>query len=45
MKKEARWENAGRDLLSVQDVLEMYEDGYEFVIQGGHVVAVLLEAA
>lgn len=43
MKKEARWENTGRDRLSLQDMMEMYEDGYEFVVQAGHVVAVLVD--
>lgn len=43
MKKEARWENAGRDGLSLQDMVEMYEDGYEFIVQAGHVVAVLVD--
>lgn len=43
MKREARWENSGRDRLSLQEIMEMYEDGYEFVVQAGHVVAVLVD--
>ena len=43
MKREARWENAGRDGLSLQEIMEMYEDGYEFIVQAGHVVAVLVD--
>lgn len=43
MKKEARWENAGRDRLSLQDMMDMHEDGYEFIVQVGHVVAVLVD--
>lgn len=43
MKREARWENSGRDGLSLQKIMEMYEDGYEFVVQAGHVVAVLVD--
>ncbi len=37
MKREAKWENPGRDGLSI------HEDGYEFVVQAGHVVAVLVD--
>ena len=43
MKREAKWENPGRDGLSLQEIMEMYEDGYEFVVQAGHVVAVLVD--
>ena len=43
MKREAKWENPGRDGLSIQEIMEMYEDGYEFVVQAGHVVAVLVD--
>lgn len=43
MKREARWENSGRNRLSLQEIMEMYEDSYEFVVQAGHVVAVLVE--
>ena len=43
MKREARWDNSGRDRLSLQEIMEMYEDGYEFVVQAGHVVAVLVD--
>lgn len=43
MKREAKWENPGRDGLSAQEIMEMYEDGYEFVAQAGHVVAVLVD--
>lgn len=43
MKREARWENSGRDGLFLQKIMEMYENGYEFVVQAGHVVAVLVD--
>ena len=43
MKREAKLENPGRDGLSIQEIMEMYEDGYEFVVQAGHVVAVLVD--
>lgn len=43
MKREAKWENPGRDGLSLQEIMEMYEDGYEFVVQAGHVIAVLVD--
>lgn len=43
MKREAAWENPGRDRLSLEEMVEMYEDGYEFVVRAGHVVAVLVE--
>ena len=31
MKLEARWDNAGRDQLTIGEMVEMGKDGYEFV--------------
>ena len=42
MKLEARWDNAGRDQLTIGEMVEMGKDGYEFVISGGHIVSVLI---
>lgn len=40
--KEARWENEGRDRISVQELVEMNEDGYEFIIHNGHITSVIV---
>lgn len=42
MKLEARWDNPGRDQLTIGEMVEMGKDGYEFVISGGHIVSVLI---
>lgn len=42
VKREASWETPGRDLVSLEMLLDMYADGYEFIVQGGHIVSVLL---
>ena len=42
MKLEARWDNTGRDQLTIGEMVEMGKDGYEFVISGGHIVSVLI---
>ena len=42
MKLEARWDNAGRDQLTIGEMVEMGKDGYEFVISGGNIVSVLI---
>lgn len=41
MKVEAKWEGAGFDQISLQMLMDMGEDGYEFIIDGGHIISVL----
>lgn len=43
MKVEAKWNNEGRDQLTIGELIEMEKDGYEFVISGGHIVSVLFD--
>lgn len=43
MKVEERWENAGRDRLYLEDIVGLYEDGFEFVICNGHITSVIFE--
>lgn len=43
MKAEARWTNAGRDRITIEDLIDMGNAGYEFVISGGHIESVLFE--
>ena len=33
MKLEARWDNAGRDQLTISEMVEMGKDGYEVCYQ------------
>lgn len=39
--KEEKWENAGRDIISLMELMELYEDGYEFVVHNGHITSVI----
>lgn len=43
MKVEAKWDNEGRDQLTIGELIEMGKDGYEFVVSGGHIVSVLID--
>ena len=43
MKVEAKWNNEGRDQLTIGELIEMGKDGYEFVVSGGHIVSVLID--
>lgn len=43
MKKEVTWENAGRDQLTVVELVEMNQDGYEFVVSAGHITSVIMD--
>lgn len=40
MRVEERWENPGRDMITLQEVLELHEGGFEFIIADGHIVSV-----
>lgn len=39
--KEEKWENSGRDRISLQELVELYQDGYEFVVHNGHITSVI----
>lgn len=41
MKVEEKWENMGRDQISIQELLELNQEGYEFVVQAGHIISVV----
>ena len=43
MKVEAKWNNEGRDQITIGELIEMGKDGYEFVVKGGHIVSVLID--
>ena len=38
--REERWENAGRDMITLQELMELNEDGYEFTLADGHIISV-----
>lgn len=39
--KEEKWENMGRDQISLQELLELNQEGYEFVVKAGHIISVV----
>ncbi|MDO4336475.1 MAG: hypothetical protein Q4C91_00100 [Eubacteriales bacterium] len=43
MKVEEKWTNAGRDKITIGEVIEIAMEGFEFVVNGGHIVSVLFE--
>ena len=43
MKTEEKWENTGRDGLNLEDIMGLYEDGFEFVVSNGHITSVIFE--
>ena len=43
MMKEEKWENAGRDQISLEELYDLYQDGFEFVIKNGHITSVLFQ--
>ena len=43
MKKKKKWENAGRDLISLEELYDLYQDGFEFVVRNGHITSVLFQ--
>lgn len=43
MRVEERWENPGRDRITLQELLELHEDGYEFVVSNGHIISAVVE--
>ena len=38
--REERWENTGRDRITLQELMELNEDGYEFTLADGHIISV-----
>lgn len=40
--KEEKWENTGRDKIFLEELLDLYEDGYEFVVRNGHITSVIV---
>lgn len=43
MNQEEKWENVGRDLISLEELYDLYQDGFEFVIKNGHITSVLFQ--
>lgn len=43
MMNEEKWENAGRDLISLEELYDLYQDGFEFVVRNGHIISVLFQ--
>ena len=43
MNQEEKWENAGRDLISLEELYDLYQDGFEFVVRNGHIISVLFQ--
>ena len=43
MNQEEKWENVGRDLISLEELYDLYQDGFEFVITNGHITSVLFQ--
>ena len=38
--REERWENTGRDRITLQELMELNEDGFEFSLADGHIISV-----
>lgn len=43
MNQEEKWENVGRDLISLEELYDLYQDGFEFVIKNGNITSVLFQ--
>lgn len=43
MKVEEKWENPGRDKISLEELLDLYAEGYEFVLGDGHIMSVVMQ--
>ena len=41
MKQEEKWENTGRDNIFLEELYELYRDGFEFVVSSGHITSVI----
>ena len=38
--REERSENTGRDRITLQELMELNEDGFEFTLADGHIISV-----
>ena len=38
--REERGENTGRDRITLQELMELNEDGFEFTLADGHIISV-----
>ena len=38
--REERWETTGRDRITLQELMELNEDGFEFTLADGHIISV-----
>ena len=38
--REERWENTGRDRITLQELMELNEHGFEFTLADGHIISV-----
>ena len=38
--REERWEKTGRDRITLQELMELNEDGFEFTLADGHIISV-----
>lgn len=38
--REERWENTGRDRITLQELMELNEDGFEFTLADGNIISV-----
>ena len=38
--REERWENTGRDRITLQELMELNEDDFEFTLADGHIISV-----
>lgn len=43
MRVEETWENPGRDRITLEELLELHTEGYEFVVCSGHIVSAVME--
>ena len=43
MMNEEKWENTGRDRISLEELYDLHQDGFEFVIKNGHIISVLFQ--
>ena len=38
--REERWENTGRDRITLQELMELNEEGFEITLADGHIISV-----
>lgn len=42
--REEKWENTGRDRITLQELMELNEDGFEFTLADGHIISVVFRS-